>query len=70
MPPEASKPKPRPKSKYGDPFKLSAEQKRYIEKQRFQGMAQFIKQRTGDKRPVDEIAADLSRAELKRDTRK
>ena len=68
MPPEASKPKPRPKSKYGDPFKLSAEQKRHTDRQRYEAMAHLIKSRTGDKRPVDEIAADLSRVELKRDT--
>jgi len=69
MPPGAEKPPVKRKfGKYGNPFKLSAEQRRHIEQQRLQGMAQFIKSRTGDKRPIKEIAADISRGELKRDT--
>ena len=66
MPPGAEKPPVKRKfGKYGNPFKLSAEQQRHADRQRYEAMAHFIKGRTGDKRPLKEIAADLSRAEMR-----
>ena len=46
--------------KYGNPFELSGEQRRHIERQRLEAMAHLVKRHNGDKRPVEEIAADLS----------
>jgi len=54
--------------KFGNPFILNTEQRRHADRQRFEGIAHVIKGMTNDKRPISHIAADLSRAELKRET--
>ena len=64
MPPNPKKPKY--KSKYGNPFKLNAELQRHADRQRFEAQATIIKKMTGDKRPMEHIAADLSMAEMRR----
>ena len=52
--------------KFGNPFKMSREQKRHANRQRLEGMARVIKKMTKSKKSIKHIAADLSLAEFRR----
>ena len=49
------------KRKFGSPFKMSAEQARHARRSKFEVKARMIKNITKSKRPIEHIAADLSR---------
>lgn len=55
------------KSSYGNPFvDTNVERLRHKRRQKYEAMAALIKRHGGDKRPLKEIAADLSLAEMRR----
>ena len=50
-------------SKYGSPFEMTPEMKRHANRQRLEVLAYFAK-KAGDKRPLKDIAADISLGEM------
>jgi len=71
MPPNATKPESKKKDfgKYGNPFiERDPEKIRHKNRMRLETMAMIVKKYTKDKRPISEIAAEISRGELKRET--
>ena len=65
-----NKPKPKPKpqqyGKYGNPFEMSPEQKKHAYRQMLEGRAVLIKKMTKSSSSVEDIAAELSLAEMRR----